>query len=255
MVESLEGNFILLFCFYFYYLTFFTKLFCFISYIFSFRPVDAKNFQTKFKRAEEAATKMLLPGAHSATDGEDGEDIPEWVSIFQKYWEHKKSHPSKSVVEEQKREERRTMQRTILPPVLPLGPCGNQIVNETSSNKSRQPSSNSLIVDGGSMRVVPVAQSTGTTPRPVNSRRVSTSSQCRRISNGDSSHDSRFSEMMQMMESSNRKLFRRSYREVLEDYDVMKARLAKARADNDIESEQLFDDLCKKLLAELQGCS
>jgi hypothetical protein len=120
---------------------------------------------------------VLRPGAHSTTDGEDGEDVPEWVPIFQKYWEHKKHNPSKSAQEEQKLEEPRTMQRTILPPVPPLGPCGNQIVNETSSTKSQQPYLNSLIVDGGSMRVVPVAQSTTTSPRTVSSRRVSTGSQ------------------------------------------------------------------------------
>ncbi len=57
------------------------------------------------------------------------------------------------------------------------------------------------------------------------------------------------------MESSNQKLFHHSYREMLEDCHVMKARLAKARAENDAASIQLFDDLCNKLLAELQGSS
>jgi hypothetical protein len=57
------------------------------------------------------------------------------------------------------------------------------------------------------------------------------------------------------MESSNRRLFCHSYRDVLGDYDVMKARLVKARAENDSDSTQLFDDRSKKSLAELQGCS
>ena len=86
---------------------------------------------------------MLLPGAHGTNDGEDGEDVPEWVSIFQQYWEDKKHHTSKSLQEEQKREERRTMQRTILAPLPPLGYNINELVSETSTSTSRQPSSNS----------------------------------------------------------------------------------------------------------------
>ncbi len=42
---------------------------------------------------------------------------------------------------------------------------------------------------------------------------------------------------------------------MLEDDDVMKARLVKASAENDSDSIQIFDDLSKKLFAELQGCS
>ncbi len=153
------------------------------------------------------------------------------------------------------------MQRTILAPTPPLGYNINELVSETSTSASRQPSSNSLIIEGGSMRVVPAAQSTATTPRPITGRRVSTSSQSLRNNNNQvasSSHfslDNRLSSMMEAMESSNQKLFRRSYQEVLEDYDVMKARLAKAHEENDAASVQLFDDLCNKLLAELQGTS
>ncbi len=61
-------------------------------------PSPHEELSNKFKRAEEAARKMLLLGAHSMTYGEDDEDIPEWVPISQMYWEHKKSHPSKSAV-------------------------------------------------------------------------------------------------------------------------------------------------------------
>lgn len=49
--------------------------------------------------------------------------------------------------------------------------------------------------------------------------------------------------MMELMESSNWQLFHRSYREVLEDYDVMKARLTKAHVEHDTDSVHLFDDL------------
>ncbi len=117
-----------------------------------------------------------MPGAHSNGDVVNGENIPEWVSIFQQFWEHKKSHPSKSVQEEQRCEEHRMMQRTILPPAQPLGGRTNHIINETSTNRSRQHSSNSLIVQNGSMAVVPITTSAMTTPRPINSRHVSTGS-------------------------------------------------------------------------------
>jgi hypothetical protein len=86
---------------------------------------------------------MTLPGAHSAGDSADGEDLPEWVSIFQRYWEYKKSHPSKTALEEQKREARRTMQRTILGPIQPLGEITNEVVNETFSAKSKHKTSKS----------------------------------------------------------------------------------------------------------------
>jgi hypothetical protein len=127
---------------------------------------------------------MLLPGAHGTNDGEDGEDVPEWVSIFQQYWEDKKHHTSKSVQEEQKWEEWHAMQRTILAPVPPLGSNSNEPVSEFSTSKSRPPSLNSLISDGGSMKVVPAAQTTATTPRPITSRHVSTSGLSLHNSNG-----------------------------------------------------------------------
>jgi hypothetical protein len=228
----------------------------FFLFFISFRSVDVKNFQSKFKRAEEQASKMSLPGAHSDGDGDLGESIPEWVAIFKQFWEFKKSHPSKSAQEEQRREVRRTMQRTILPPVQPLGEATNQIVNETSASRSRQATSNSLIVEGGNMIVLPASNSTATTPRPMNVRRVSTGSQSRRTSGlvtnstGSDSHRE-ISSFMEAMNASNRSLFRRSYKEVLEDYDMAKQRLAQARADNDDDDEKLYSNLLKKLETEL----
>jgi hypothetical protein len=120
----------------------------FPTYI-SYRRISAKEFQVKFNIAEELAAKMMLPGAHSAGDSADGEDLPQWVSIFQRYWEYKKSHPSKTALEEQKREVGRTMQRTILGPIHSLGEITNEVVNETSSAKSKHKTSKSLIVEGG----------------------------------------------------------------------------------------------------------
>ncbi len=236
----------------FFYIIYF---FCFLS----FRSVDVKNFQSKFKRAEEQAVEMLLPGAHSVGDGTHGENIPEWVAIFQQYWEHKKSHPSKSAQEEQQREERRTMQRTILPPVQPLGGTTDQLFNETSSSRSHQLSSNSLIVESGSMAVVPVVNSTIATPRPVNSRHISTGGFSRRGSSSQASlvsashrhHD--MQGIMDAMNSSNRALFRRSYKEVLEDFDLVNERLVRARTENDRDGVELYNNLCKKLVDELHA--
>jgi hypothetical protein len=161
---------------------------------------------------------MLLPGAHSCNDGADGEQVPEWVLCFQKFWEHKKHHPSKSAQEEQQREERRTMQRTILHPVQPLGRATDVTINETTSLRSRQQSSNSLIVVGGTMSVDPTANSTATTPRSVNARRVSTGSQRRRNSEQQpialNASYPEVSHFMEAMNASNRSLFCRSYKEI-----------------------------------------
>ncbi len=43
---------------------------------FRFHPVEAKNFQSKFKKAEEYAMKHMLPGAHNGDIGSEGENIP-----------------------------------------------------------------------------------------------------------------------------------------------------------------------------------
>ncbi len=175
--------------------------------------------------------------------------------------EHKKHHPSKSVQEEQRREQRRTMQRTILHPIQPLGEPTNQLVTETSTSRSRQQSSNSLIVEGGSMALIPISNSASTTPRPVNTRHVSSGSLSRRGSNGQilsttSSNNNMHPELshfMEAMNASNKSLFRRSYKEVLEDYDIVKERLVRARQDNDVEAEDLYNNMRKNLEAELQS--
>ncbi len=77
-------------------LSFLYNFLFFIYFIIRFRPVEAKNFQTKFKQAEEHAAKLMIPGAHSSGIAEDGENIPEWITIFQHFWEYKKNFPSKT---------------------------------------------------------------------------------------------------------------------------------------------------------------
>jgi hypothetical protein len=200
---------------------------------------------------------MMLPGAHSAGDSADGDYLPEWVSIFQRYWEYKKSHPSKTALEEQKWEVHCTMQRTILGPIQPLGKITNEVANETSSAKSKHKTSKSLIVEGGKMIVVPAVNATGTTPRPCNSRRVSTSSQYQQKSNIHltAAPHPEISGMLSFVKESNNNLFRPSYKEILEDLGLMKSRLENARATNDFDAIKLYDGICKKLVSEFQGNS
>jgi hypothetical protein len=91
------------------------------------------------------------------------------VSIFNEYWEEKKHHPSKLAQEEQRHENRRTMQRSILAPIQPLGGPTDMVPIETSSNASRLPTSDSLVIPGTTMAVVPIALSTSFS-RPQNAR-------------------------------------------------------------------------------------
>ena len=62
----------------------------------SYRSINVKNFQTKFKKAESEAEKSYLQGAHSSAAGAAGESIPEWMAIFHRYFDLKKSAPPKS---------------------------------------------------------------------------------------------------------------------------------------------------------------
>ncbi len=61
------------------------------------------------------------------------------------------------------------------------------------------------------------------------------------------------SHFMEAMNASNRSLFRRSIKEILEDYDLVKDRLAQARSDNDAKALDLYNNLRKNLEAELQS--
>ncbi len=49
---------------------------CYLFLITSFHLGELKNFQSKFKRAEEHAMRLLLPRAHRIGIGEDGEKYP-----------------------------------------------------------------------------------------------------------------------------------------------------------------------------------
>jgi len=54
------------------------------------------------------------------------------------------------------------------------------------------------------------------------------------------------------MKQNNENLFRRSYKEILEDLDAMKLRLDNARANNDFDAIEMYNSLYKKLVSELK---
>jgi hypothetical protein len=61
------------------------------------------------------------------------------------------------------------------------------------------------------------------------------------------------SHLLDAMNTANRTFFRRSYKEVLEDYDIVKERLNQAREDNDTDAVELFNNMCKNLETKLQS--
>ena len=205
--------------------------------------------------------RLSLPGAHSNGMGEEGENIPEWVAIFHQFHELKKSNPSKAAVEEQKRTQRRTMQRSIITPAEPFGNVvpSDHLPNETSTSTARHQSSNTLVVNGGTMSVVPVTHSTASSGKKK-SRRVSTDvspvPKSRGVSGSRVSNvRSDLSQILEAMENSNRALFRRSLREVLLDLDDVAERLSLARQAQDNRSVSLYEGLRDKLEAELRAVS
>ena len=125
-----------------------------------FRPIALKAFQQKLKQAEDAATKFMMPGVHSGGPGEDGEELPQWVVIFHRYFEMKKTQVSKSAQQEQLRMQIRTMQNTILPPPEPLDAedATTELWTEVAQEKNNNlPSVNSRVVAGGTLTLVPVS--------------------------------------------------------------------------------------------------
>jgi hypothetical protein len=149
------------------------------------------------------------------------------------------------------------MQRSILTPNQPLGIVqSNQLHNETSTGEATQPSSNSLVAQGSSIAVAPVSHSTATTTRKRNATCVSTdisphNNGCGSL--GNSNAHAEISQMMEVFTQSNHALFHRSYREVLQDHDNVMERLTVACATNNNDQKQFYDNLQKKLEAELDA--
>jgi hypothetical protein len=235
-------------------------LFANIIYLFfysndRFRPITLKAFQQKLKQAEDSATKFLLPGAHSGGPGEDGEEMPQWVVLFHRYFEMKKSQVSKSAQQEQARIQIRTMQNTILPPPEPLGAedTATELRSEVSTGRtSNLPSVNSSVVAGGTLTLVPVSTSNNNNNERHVRRRVSNPAS---ISNGSGAGRSfgDISSLMEMMNNNTKAMLRRPFAEVQRDYEAAMVSLDTARSQDD-ESRIMFYELAvRNLFKELQS--
>jgi hypothetical protein len=101
------------------------------------------------------------------------------------------------------------------------------------------------------MTIMPVSHSTASGAKKRNFRRVSTDVSPvpkGRGTLGSSNIRPDLSQMLDSLNNSNRALFRRSLREVLQDRDDVLERLAAARQANDTRSEALYESLHKKLV-------
>jgi hypothetical protein len=61
------------------------------------------------------------------------------------------------------------------------------------------------------------------------------------------------SHFMDAMNASNHNSFRRSVKEILEDYDLVKERLAQAHTDDNADAIDLYNNIRSNLEAELQS--
>jgi hypothetical protein len=208
--------------------------FLFVYSIVSFRPVTYKAFQQKFKQAEDMATQMLMPGAHSNRPGEEGEQLPPWMVIFHRFFELKKNQLSKSAAQEQLRIQIRTMQNTILPNVEPLG-AENATTEQrsevaTQRNNNVLASVNSSVAPGGTLTLSAIPTATARNnernaiPTAIGSnnersvrRRVSSGE--RRNNSGSARSVCEVSSLVEMMQQNTRALLRRTFAEVQRDYE------------------------------------
>jgi hypothetical protein len=148
------------------------------------------------------------------------------------------------------------MQTSILTPNQPLGIVqSNQPRNETSTGEATRPSSHSLVTQGSSIEVAPVSHSTAaTTTRKRNARRVSSDISPHTDGCGSTRSSNVRAEISQMMEAftqSNNALFRRSYKEILQDHDDVMDRLAAAHTTNNQDRLLFYENIRKKIEAEL----
>ncbi len=99
---------------------------------------------------------------HSGGPGEDGEELPQWVMLFHRYFELKKNQVSKSVQQEQVWVQIRAMQNTILPPPELLGAenAVTELQIEVDMSRTTNVSSvNSSVAGGGTLTLIPVSTS------------------------------------------------------------------------------------------------
>jgi hypothetical protein len=199
--------------------------------------------------------KFLLPGAHSGGPGEDGEELPQWVVIFHRYFEMKKNQVSKSAQQEQLRVQIRTMQNTILPPPEPLGAedAATEIRTEVAPTRNNNlPSVNSSVAPGGTLTLVPVS----TNSNNINERHVR-----RRVSNpasvGNGNGAARsfgdISSLMELMNNNTRAILRRPFAEVQRDYEAAMVSLERAKDDDDDSRTMFYELAVRNLFKELQS--
>jgi hypothetical protein len=220
-----------------------------------FRPIALKAFQQKLKQAEDAATKFLLPGAHSGGPGEDGEEPPQWVVLFHCYFEMKKTQVSKSAQQEQLRVQIRTMQNTILPPPEPLGAedATTELRTEVAQVKNNNlPSVNSSVVTGGTLTLVPVTTTNNNNNERHVRRRVSNPAS---INNGNVASRSfgDISSLMEMMNNNTKAILRRPFAEVQRDYEAALVSLDTARSQDDDSRVMFYELAVRNLFKELQS--
>jgi hypothetical protein len=187
------------------------------------------------KQAEDAATKFLLPGVHSGGPGEDGEELPQWVVLFHRYFEMKKTQVSKSAQQEQLHVQIRTMQNTILPPPEPLGAedATTELRTEVAPVRNNNlPSVNSSLASGGTLTLVPVSTSNNNNNKCNVRRRVSNPAPVRNA-NVSSRSFGDVASLMEMMNNNTKAILRRPFAEVQRDYEAAMVSLDTARSQDD----------------------
>jgi hypothetical protein len=168
---------------------------------------------------------MLMPGAHSSGPPEEREHLPVWVEVFRKYFELKKSAPSKSVQQEQFRTALRTMQITL---VTPADSFVNITSDEVAAERTetvkmvameapvvRHPRANTIVAPGGTVTVVPASIATGTNSTRNVHPRLATSN----VSNGNArgvmgTGIGDLPVLLEMMQKNTHAMMRRSFTEI-----------------------------------------
>jgi len=230
----------------------------------AYRSINVKKFQTKFKKAESEAEKSYLQGAHSSAAGAAGESIPEWMAIFHRYFDLKKSAPPKSKRSAEFRTQLQTTQRTLLQPSQALGSSDQDpnLLTEHSSSSARHPSAKSLVASGGTITLVPInsrdsrnnnaRRATSVSPVPVDSGASATG-------NGGTARGVNGSSLAQMpdfvsaMNTNLRILMKRSFREINADYEAAANGLTMAERAGDRRRINFYENACKALQDELLG--
>jgi hypothetical protein len=219
-----------------------------------FRPIALKAFQQKIKQAEDMATKLLLPGAHSDHPGEEGEQLLPWVEIFHRYFELKKNQVTKSAAQEQLCVQIQMMQNTILPPPKPLGTedATAELLSEVATvRNSNLPLVNSSIRSGGTLILIPISTATSNNNR--NFRHMVSNVPSTNNVNGAACSIGDILSLVEMMNQNTRVMFHCPFAEVQRDYKTSMLALERARGDNDDSRVKFYELAVHNLFKELQS--